>query len=68
MEKLTFCETLFLKELTNHINLYGYTPTVREFGRHMGLNSPATVHYYLKNLQKKGYIKRVGRRDIQILT
>ena len=33
----------------------------------MGLNSPATVQYYLKRLEKKGYIKRINNRNIEIL-
>ena len=53
MEELTFNEKLFYNELKFYINQYGYTPTVREFGKHMGLSSPATVQYYLKKLEKK---------------
>lgn len=33
-----------------------YPPTIREIGREMGLNSPATVYYHLTNLKEKGYI------------
>ena len=67
MEELTFNEKLFYKELKFYIKQYGYTPTIREFGKHMELNSPATVYYYLKRLEKKGYIKRINNRNIQIL-
>lgn len=67
MEELTFNEKLFYKELKFYINQYGYTPTIREFGKHMKLNSPATVYYYLKRLEKKGYIKRINNRSIEIL-
>lgn len=67
MEELTFNEELFFKELKIYINEYGYTPTIREFGKHLELNSPATVYYYLKRLEKKGYIKRINNRSIEIL-
>ena len=67
MEELTFNEELFFKELRFYIKEYGYTPTVREFGKRMGLSSPATVQYYLKRLEKKGYIKRINNRNIEIL-
>lgn len=66
-QELTFNEELFLKELKFYINEYGYTPTIREFGKHIGLNSPATVYYYLKRLEQKGYIKRINNRNIEIL-
>lgn len=67
MEELTFNEKLFYNELIFYINQYGYTPTIREFGKHMGLSSPATVYYYLKRLEKKGYIKRINNRNIEII-
>ena len=67
MEELTFNEKLFYNELKFYINQYRYTPTIREFGNHMGLKSPATVQYYLKRLEKKGYIKRINNRNIEIL-
>lgn len=67
MEELTFNEKLFYNELIFYINQYGYTPTIREFGKHMGLSSPATVYYYLKRLEQKGYIKRINNRNIEIL-
>ncbi|MBE7033102.1 MAG: transcriptional repressor LexA [Ruminococcaceae bacterium] len=34
----------------------GYPPTVREICDAVGLNSPATVHGYLKRLEKNGHI------------
>ena len=36
----------------------GYPPTVREICEAVGLNSPATVHGYLKRLEKNGYITK----------
>lgn len=36
----------------------GFPPTVREIGKAVGLNSPATVHTHLSTLQDRGYIRR----------
>ena len=36
----------------------GFPPTVREIGKAVGLNSPATVHTHLSTLQERGYIRR----------
>ena len=48
------------KECLIIINLFikhkGYSPTVREIAKEMGLNSPATTYHHLKLLREKGYI------------
>ena len=67
METLTYAEKRFLHELKYYIEVYKYTPTIREMGKHLELNSPATVYYYLKRLEKKGYIKRINNRSIEII-
>ena len=67
MNKLTYCEKRFLHELKYYIEVYKYTPTIRELGKHMGLSSPATIYYYLKRLEQKGYIKRINNRSIEII-
>ncbi|MFP4498581.1 MAG: transcriptional repressor LexA [Vulcanimicrobiota bacterium] len=36
----------------------GYSPTVREIGKGVGLSSPSTVHLHLNSLEEKGYIKK----------
>ena len=36
----------------------GYPPTVREIGEKANLHSPATIHFHLKQLELKGYIKQ----------
>ena len=36
----------------------GYPPSVREIGDAVGLKSPSTVHFHLKNLQEEGYIAK----------
>lgn len=36
----------------------GYPPSVREIGDAVGLKSPSTVHFHLKNLRDEGYIEK----------
>lgn len=36
----------------------GYAPSVREIGDAVGLKSPSTVHFHLKNLAERGYIEK----------
>ena len=36
----------------------GYSPTLEEIGKMMGLSSLATVHKHLQNLEAKGLIRR----------
>lgn len=57
----------FLDNLIEFIRDNSYTPTIREMGEFVGLSSSATVHYYLKELEDKRYIKRINNRNIQIL-
>lgn len=54
-------------KLVEFIEINGYTPTVREFGDYVGLNSPATIQFYFKLFEKKGLIKRINNRVIKIL-
>ena len=64
---LTKMQETFFKTLCDSINKNGYTPSIRELGKYVGLSSPATVKYYLDILERKGYIKRINRRKIEIL-
>ena len=53
-------------------NIYiknGYSPSVREIGKAVGLSSTATVHCYLKQLEDLGYIKKESQkgRTLRIL-
>ena len=36
----------------------GYPPSVREIGEAVGLKSPSTVHFHLKNLEEQGFISK----------
>ena len=41
----------------------GYPPTVREIGEEAHLSSPATIHFHLKQLEEKGYIKKDDNKN-----
>ncbi len=56
MEKLTPKQEVILDILKELIAKNGYPPTVREIGKIAHLSSPATIHFHLKQLEKKGYI------------
>ena len=58
MEKLTPKQKDILDILKELIAKNGYPPTVREIGKRAKLSSPATIHFHLKQLEKKGYIKQ----------
>jgi len=69
MEKLTAKQEVILDILKRLIAENGYPPTVREIGKKAHLNSPATIHFHLKKLAEKGYIKQDDKknRTIEIL-
>ena len=58
METLTKRQDEILNFIKEYIVSHGYPPTIREIGKAMGVNSPATVHAHLNNLEKKGVIKK----------
>ena len=69
MEKLTNGQEKILQALKKLIAKNGYPPTVREIGELANLSSPATIHFHLKKLEQKGYIKKDDKknRTIEIL-
>ena len=69
MEKLTGRQAFILEVLKKLIAENGYPPTVREIGEKAHLSSPATIHFHLKKLEEKGYIKKGDNknRTIEIL-
>jgi repressor LexA len=42
---------------------HGYSPSFEEIGEGLGLNSLATVHKHISNLEKKGLVKRDFNRS-----
>ena len=69
MEKLTERQRHILDVLKKLIAKNGYPPTVREIGELAKLSSPATIHFHLRKLEEKGYIKKDDKknRTIEIL-
>ncbi|HHY34051.1 MAG TPA: transcriptional repressor LexA [Firmicutes bacterium] len=63
MEKLTKHQENALKVIQRSIQQRGYPPSVRELCDLLGLKSTATVHTYLRTLERKGYIKRTPFRS-----
>ena len=69
MEKLTDRQYDILQIIKKLIAKNGYPPTVREIGDEAKLSSPATIHFHIKQLVKKGYIKKGSgtNRTIEVL-
>lgn len=63
MEKLTDRQKDVLDFIKSYIVSRGYPPTVREIGKALGISSPATIHVHLKNLEKKGIIRKEGTKN-----
>ena len=54
--KLTAMQEKIYRYIRQYAQERGYPPTVREIGDAVGLKSPSTVHFHLKNLEKAGCI------------
>jgi len=59
MATLTKRQKQLVDYLENYIGEHGYAPTLAEVGQYFGLSSLATVHKHLRNLETKGFIKRM---------
>ena len=51
-----------LEFIRNWVHRYGYPPSVREIGEAVGLVSPSSVAYQLKELERKGFLRRDPNR------
>jgi len=60
---LTKRQKEILDYLTDHIRRRGYAPTLEEIAGHLRLDSVATVHKHLCNLEEKGAIRRQWNRS-----
>lgn len=69
METLTKRQDDVLDFVKSYIASHGYPPTVREIGKAIGVNSPATVQAHLECLEEKGFIRKEGtkNRTIEVL-
>jgi len=63
MEKLTNRQKDILQTIKKFIADNGYPPTVREIGKELNLSSPATIHFHLKKIEEKGYIKKPDSKN-----
>ena len=55
-EKLTFAQNELFEWISEYINEFNHSPTIRQMMDAMGLKSPAPIQSRLKHLQDKGYI------------
>lgn len=60
MKGLTERQEDILSMIILHINRRGDSPTLREIGKHFGIESTNGVNDHLRALERKGYI---GRRE-----
>ena len=69
MHELTPRQQDILDAIKKFIAKNGYTPTVRELCEMLDLRSPATSHFHLNQLEKKGYIRKgkAKNRAIELL-
>ena len=58
MSKRSEMQQRIYRYILDSIQEHGYAPSVREIGDAVGLKSPSTVHFHLKNLAELGLIER----------
>ncbi len=61
-EELTARQRRILAFIRDWVREHGYPPSVREIGEAVDLVSPSSVAYQLKELEKKGYLRRDPNR------
>jgi len=59
---LTVRQRRIIEFIREAVERYGYPPSVREIGEAVGLVSPSSVAYQLKELERKGYLRRDPNR------
>lgn len=66
--KLTQLQEKVFTFICTFLDENGFPPSYSDIATHFNFSSDGTVRTYLEHLEKKGYIRRVGRaRGIQIL-
>src|SRR3990167_9820285 len=52
------------KQILDYVNRYktknGFSPSLEEIKKKVGLSSVSTVHHHLKDLEKLGYLEKQG--------
>ena len=66
MPSLTRRQKEVLDFLRNFIRERGYSPSLEEIGKGLGLSSVATVHKHLAHLRQKGFIRHEPNRKRSI--
>jgi repressor LexA len=62
-------ERQLLEFITQFVQRFGYSPTLKEIGDALGMNSVATVHEHVDRLKSKGFLKKVegASRGIEVV-
>ena len=58
MAELSIMQKRIYEYIASCIQRQGYPPSVREIGEAVGLKSPSTVHFHLKQLEEAGRIEK----------
>src|SRR6266540_1300102 len=64
---LTARQRRIIEFIREAVERYGYPPSVREIGEAVGLVSPSSVAYQLKELERKGYLRRDPNRPRELV-
>ena len=67
LAELTSRQKNIYEFLSTTIREQGYAPSIPEIGQKFKITSTRGVFDHLKALEKKGYIRRVGKRAIEII-
>ena len=57
MKQVSPARKEILRFIASYSSVHGYSPTIREIGREVGLHSPATVKHHLDALRAEGMIQ-----------
>src|SRR6266536_6050479 len=68
LAQLTSRQKNIYEFLSTTIREKGYAPSISEIGQKFKITSTRGVFDHLKALEKKGYIKRIGKRAIEIIS
>ena len=58
LDKSLIIQNKILDYISQEIQTKGYPPTIREIGNEMQIRSSSTIHLHLRNLEKRGLIRR----------
>jgi repressor LexA len=60
MKEITPRQKKVLDFIAGHLEQYGYPPTLREIGSHLGVNGTLGVMKHLDSLERKGFIRKTA--------